>query len=358
MRESAGRPLQTSYGLFFESQNMLKLAVQSLGGLLVLLVIAAAGLYLWLRGPVIPYDTLRARWATPHSHYADLGNGLVVHYREDGPAEAPVLILVHGYGDSHFTWEGWTPILSVKYRVIALDLPGHGLTEAPRTYQLKAEDLADLVVQTADKIGVKSFSIAGNSLGGAVAWQTAVRHSDRVSGLVLVDAAGWPSPPSKTRPPLAFQIIGSPLGREFLKHIDNKPLIRQGVRGEVGDPTVITDAFIDRWAELQRAPGHRDILLNANLGEVASATPERLAAIKAPTLILWGDVDPLINKISAEKFAQNITGARAIIYPRIGHLPQVESPQTSAADVLGFLDSHVAAGRQKGQAGPQAGPKS
>ena len=321
---------------------MVKLAVQILAGIVVVLILGLFGLWLALRGPTIPYDKLKAAWATPHSHYADIGGGIIVHYREDGPADAPVVILVHGYGDSHFTWEGWTPILSQHYRTLAIDLPGHGLTEAPKTYQLKTDDLADLVVKTADTIGVQKFSIAGNSLGGGVAWQTAARHPDRVENLILVDAAGWPSPPSTTKPSLAFQIIGSPLGREFLKHIDNKPLIRQGVRGEVGDPKVITDAFIDRWAVLQRAPGHRDILLNANLGAASAATPELVGAIKAPTLILWGDVDPLINKASADTFAKYIPGAKVIVYPKVGHLPQVEIPQQSAGDATAFLDAHPA----------------
>lgn len=326
---------------------MLKLLLQIVAGLVIVLVVAGLGLFLWLRGPTIPYDKLKAKWATAQSHYADIGDGIVVHYREDGPKDAPVVILVHGYGDSHFLWEGWTPILSKSYRVIALDLPGHGLTEAPKTYQLKPADLADLVVKVADKTGVQRFSIAGNSLGGGVAWQTAVRHPDRVENLILVDAGGWPQPSLKTSPSLAFRIIASPAGREFLKHIDNKPLIRQGVRGEVGDPKVITDAFIDRWAELQRAPGHRDILLNADLGGIATATPEIISTIKAPTLILWGDVDPLITKASADLFAKNIAGSRAIIYPRVGHLPPTEIPEQSAKDTVAFLDAHKPAPQKK-----------
>ena len=318
----------------------MKLVLRALAVLVVLLVVAAFGAYLALRGPTIPYAELEARWATPKSHYADLGDGVRVHYREDGSKDAPALILVHGYGDSHFTWEGWTPVLSQHYRLIALDLPGHGLTEAPASYVLRSADLADLVVRLAKNIGVDHFSIAGNSLGGGVAWQVAARHPEVVDALILDAAAGWPQPPAGP-PSLAFRIMSHPLGREFLKHIDNKPLIRQGVRGEVGDAAVITDAFIDRWAALQRAPGHRDILLDIDMGSVFTATPEIVGAIKTPTLILQGDIDPVINKSSAEKFAGSIAGSRLILYPQIGHLPQVEIPQKTAQDVDDFLDSIV-----------------
>ncbi len=323
---------------------MVRLIVNIVAGILAVLVVGVFVLWFVNRGPTISYKDLRAKWATPHSHYADLGGGVVVHYREDGPADAPAVILIHGYGDSHFSWEGWTPVLSVKYRTIAIDLPGHGLTEAPKTYALDLAALADLVAAVADKAGAKTFVVVGNSLGGGVAWQTALRHPDKVSGLILVDAAGWPPvvDPSKPKasPNLAFRIIGSPFGRFVLKHIDNKPLIRQGVRGEVGDPTVITDAFIDRWAEVQRAPGHRDILLDANLSGVASATPEKLAAIKVPTLIMWGEKDPIISKASADQFAKSIAGSQEIVYPGVGHLPQVEIPQRSAGDALAFIDAH------------------
>ncbi len=315
----------------------MKLVLRALAVLVVLLIVAGTGAYFALRGPTIPYAELEARWATPASHYADLGDGIRVHYREDGPKDAPVLILVHGFGDSHFTWEGWTSLLSQHYRLIAVDLPGHGLTQAPDTYILRTPDLADLVVKLAKTIGIEHFGIAGNSLGGGVAWQVAAGHPDVLDALILVDAAGWPQPPASAPPSLAFRLMTHPLGRELLKHIDNKPLIRQGVRGEVGDPAVITDAFIDRWAVLQRAPGHRDILLDIDMASAFAATLEIVGAIKTPTLILHGEADPVINKSSADKFAASIAGSRVILYPGVGHLPQVEIPQKSAQDVDDFL---------------------
>jgi pimeloyl-ACP methyl ester carboxylesterase len=317
---------------------MLKIGLYIVGGLLALIVIAIIGAWIALRGPTISYEDMEKRWATPQSKYADLGD-IRIHYREDGPKDAPVIFLVHGYGDSHFTWENVAPILSKTYRVISLDLPGHGLTRAPKAYLLQPEAMADLVAAFASKIGVDRFDIAGNSMGGTVSWEVALRHPDRLKHLILIDAGGWPPKAAApgAKPPLAFQIIASPFGREALKHIDNKPLIRQGVRGEVGNKAPITDAFIDRWAELQRAPFHRDILLNAPLAGFAKATPESIAAIKTPTLILWGDVDPLITKDNADKFHANIAGSKLILYPHIGHLPQVETPEAVARDIAAFI---------------------
>ncbi|WP_184719164.1 alpha/beta hydrolase [Caulobacter sp.] len=320
---------------------MLKILLLSLGGLVALVVLIAFVGWLALRGPDIPYDKLEAQYANSASHYADLPGDVRLHYKDQGKADGPVLVLVHGFGDSHFSWEGWVARLSDRYRIITVDLPGHGLTRAPDGYQATADGYADLIDALAVKLALPPFAIAGNSMGGGVSWQVATRHPERLSALILVDAAGWPASTLK-KPPLAFKLLQYPWGRAFLRSIDNKPLIRSGLLGQVGDPDVITDAFIDRWAELQRAPGHRAILMSIQPGKHSQATKEVLAKIKVPTLILWGEIDPLLEVDGAHKFADAIPGAKLIVYPKVGHLPQVEIPQRSADDVATFLSETAA----------------
>ncbi|WP_165186511.1 alpha/beta fold hydrolase [Caulobacter soli] len=318
---------------------MIKILLSVLGGVIALVVVAGFVGWLLLRGPDIPYETLEAKYATAASHYADLPGGVHLHYKDQGKADGPVLVLVHGFGDSHFSWDGWVARLSDRYRIITVDLPGHGLTRAPAGYVASADGFAELIDALAAKLALPKFAIAGNSMGGGVAWQTTVRYPDRVDALILADAAGWPSETLK-KPPLAFKLLQYSWGRAFLRSIDNAPLIRSGLRGEVGDPAVITDAFIARWAELQRAPGHRAILMSIQPGKHSQATKEALSTIKVPTLVLWGETDPLIEVASAHKFAEAIPGAQLIIYPKVGHLPQVEIPQRTADDVAAFLAAH------------------
>lgn len=315
---------------------MLKTLLLILGGLVGLVVLAGLVGWLLLRGPDIPYPALEAKYATRASRYADLPGGVRLHYKDEGKADGPLLVLVHGFGDSHFSWEGWVARLGDRYRIITVDLPGHGLTRAPDGYVASADGFADLIDALAAKENLPKFAIAGNSMGGGVAWQVAVRHPQRVDALILADAAGWPTTTLK-KPPLAFKLLKYSWGRAFLRSIDNKPLIRSGLRGEVGDPAVITDAFIDRWAELQRAPGHRAILMSIQPGKHSQATTDVLATIKVPTLVLWGELDPLIEVAAAHKFAEAIPGAQLIIYPKVGHLPQVEIPQRTADDTAAFL---------------------
>jgi pimeloyl-ACP methyl ester carboxylesterase len=155
----------------------------------------------------------------------------------------------------------------------------------------------------------------------------------------LVDAAGFANDkPGKQ--PLAFQILRYRLGRTLLSKIDNRPLIDQGLKVDVYDKSLITPSIVDRFAEFQRAPGHREILMSVNMGSRAGSTAELLSSIKVPTLILWGESDPLIEPSAARKFAAAISGSKLITYPEVGHLPQLEIPQRSAADVAAFLNAN------------------
>jgi len=303
--------------------------------LLLILVAAALAAFLWLRAPDLPAASLEARWATPADRYLDLGGGLRLHYRDEGPAGAPVLVLLHGYGDSHATWEGWAGALKAGHRVISLDLPGHGLTAAPAGTVLDREALAQLVVRFADAIKLPPYVLAGNSMGGGVAWQLGLLAPQTLRGLVLVDAAGWPMPAAT--PSLAFRILAHPWGRALLERIDNRPLIRQGLTAQVGDKSLITDELVDRWALYQRYPGHRPILMSAAPGAQAPVTAERLAGLHVPTLVLWGELDPLLPLDQGRRFAEAIVASQLIVYAGVGHLPQREIPQRSAADVATFV---------------------
>jgi pimeloyl-ACP methyl ester carboxylesterase len=302
-----------------------------------IIVVLLAAVWLKLRGPDIPYETLEAKYANGASRFIDLPGGLHVHYQDDGDLGAPALVLLHGFGDSYTSWEGWVEQLKARFHLLSVDFPGHGLTRAPEGYQLSGDGLADFVDAFAAQLGLAKFAVAGNSMGGGVAWQLAVRHPQRINALILVDAAGFPNDKPPAAVPLAFKILKYPLGRALLRNIDNRSLINEGLKTDVYDKGLITPALVDRWAEFQRAPGHRAILMSVNLSSLASASPEILRGISVPTLILHGENDVLVEPASAGKFAAAIPGARVLMYPNVGHLPQIEIPQRSSADVAEFL---------------------
>lgn len=303
--------------------------------ILVLIVVAVPlGVWLSLRAPDIPQAELEARYTDRTSHFADLAGGVRLHYKDEG--RGPVFVLVHGGGDNLWTWDGWVKTLKNRYRIIRVDLPGHGLTQVPAGMRVDLDGDAALIAELSDRLHLTKLAIAGNSLGGSVSVIFAEAHPEKLRALILLDAAGFPNHPSLQKPPLAFRLLQYKFAREVLKTIDNKPLIVDALKKEVGNSAVVTDEIVNRWAELQRAPGHRDILLGGALVPKYFADSD-LREIHVPTLVLWGNVDPVVEAASGQRFAALVPGAKLIVYPHVGHLPQIEIPGTSAEDTAKFL---------------------
>jgi pimeloyl-ACP methyl ester carboxylesterase len=324
----------------------MKALLKTLGLGLVVIVTLAAIAFVVLHRSSIPYATLEKHYGSPASRYLDLPDGVHVHYRDEGPATGPVIVLVHGFSDSTATWDSWITTLKVRNRVISLDLPGHGLTRAPGTWPAGTTRYVALLDQVVNRLGVRRFAIVGNSMGGSVAWNYALSHPDRLTALVLVDAAGWPAPPpkpgQKSDGALAFQMLRTPWGRWLLSRVDLGPVIADGLRKAYHDPSKVTDAMINRFSDLSHAPDHPAIILGMQDRAWVRATPEAMARIRTPTLVLHGADDRLIPVEAGRRFAATIPEAELIIYPDSGHTPQMEIPARSVADLSAFLARHPA----------------
>jgi pimeloyl-ACP methyl ester carboxylesterase len=284
-------------------------------------------------------ETLVARWAPPPSDFVDV-KGMVVHVRDEGPREDPLpVVLVHGTGASLHTWEGWVQVLKTQRRVITFDLPAFGLT-GPFAGQYAADDYrgdtyARFGLDLMDTLKVQRFVIGGNSLGGEVAWRTAVVAPERVERLVLVDAAGPAFTPQSV--PIGFVIARLPVVNRLSEHLLPRSLIRSSLTNVYGDPSRVTSALVDRYFELtlregnRRAMGERIRVLQEDL------QPELISKVTQPTLILWGELDRLIPPAVGEELQRRIPGSQRVLLPGLGHVPQEEDPAASLAPVRHFL---------------------
>ena len=223
--------------------------------------------------PDIPYARLEAKYANDRSRFMDLPGGLHVHYRDQGVPDGPPIVMVHGFSASLHAWEPWVARLGDTYRIVTLDLPGHGLTRAPSTYRTSLARYADVVDAVAERLHLTSYVVVGNSMGGGVAWELALRHSTQVRALVLVDSVGWPMSGKNGRSPLIFKILANPVGRLVLRNIDTRGLAERGLKSAYVDPSLVTPALIDRYVDLSRAPGHRAILLNPRTATKKRVSP-------------------------------------------------------------------------------------
>jgi pimeloyl-ACP methyl ester carboxylesterase len=305
----------------------------SLKALGILLMLAALG-FAVSKAPDRSLESLVPRWAPPPSDFLDL-DGLLVHYRDQGPSSDPVpLVLIHGTSASLHTWEGWATALAQTRRVISFDLPGFGLTGPAADGDYSDARYIAFVRQFLARLGVGRAILAGNSLGGEIAWQLALADPARVAGLVLVDAAGYDFVPESV--PLGFRIARTPVLREGMRWVLPRRAIEDSVNNVYGDPSLVTTALVDRYYELTLREGNR-VALMQRLAQLAPGPVERLPEIKVPTLILWGAKDRLIPPTWGQAFHKAIPDSRLVVFPKLGHVPQEEDPAATLAALRDWL---------------------
>ncbi len=308
----------------------------------LLLVLSAIALAL-ARAPDVPAAGLVGRWAPPPSDFIDV-KGQPVHIRDEGPRhtgadDPPPLLLIHGTSASLHTWEGWAKALKGQRRVISFDLPGFGLTGpftgsyAPDDY--RGDTYARFVLDLMDALQLQRAVIAGNSLGGEVAWRTAAMAPERVAGLVLVDTLGLPFTPQAV--PLGFVVARLPVLNQLSQWILPRGVVAQGLHTVYGDPNKVSEALVDRYFELALREGNRRALALRLRQMDVGADEARLATLKQPTLILWGGRDRLIPPAVGAELQRRIAGSQRVVFDDLGHVPQEEDPARTVAAVQQFL---------------------
>lgn len=319
--------------------------MKKLGWVLAAIAAALVVSFLLLRTPDVPLADLKARYANATSQFLEVRPGFTVHVRDQGPRDAPALLLIHGSNASLHTWEPWVQRLSGRYRVITLDLQGHGLTGPDPAGCYTPVCMADTVEAVRQKLGITKMAIAGNSMGGAVATRYALAHPDRVAALILVDAGGAPVQ-SKGPPPIGFRIAQMPILSDVAAHITPRAMVAETLQKSVSVKSVASEAAVNRYWELLRAPGNRQATMARFATPRTPFTAESLASLQTmPLLLIWGREDALTPVQAAEWFHKVLPQAKLALYDGIGHLPQEEAPDRSATDVSQFLSEMWPAGQ-------------
>lgn len=284
-------------------------------------------------------EAMKAKYAYGASKFIDLAPGLSVHVRDEGKPDGRALVLIHGSNASLHTWEPWVKRLGNDYRIISLDLPGHGLTGSHPGGVYDYPVFVEVVDQVLAKLKVERAVFGGNSMGGGVTWLYALAHPEKVDGLLLVDAAGAPQWKAR-KVPIGFRLMRMPVVKELARYIAPRSMFVSSIKTSMSVHSVIDDALVDRYWELNRYPGNREATMKrfALAHNNKPASKEQLARIKAPVMIMWGEEDNLIPVSSATWFAEGLPGSKLVIYPKVGHIPMEEVPDRSAADVKAWLD--------------------
>ncbi|HIQ42776.1 MAG TPA: alpha/beta hydrolase [Pseudomonas oleovorans] len=288
----------------------------------------------------LPLERLKERYgnAQQGSRYIEL-DGFNIHYRDEGSRGKPALVMIHGVVASLHTWDAWVQAFAPDYRIIRFDVPGFGLTGPARDGRYSAERMIQVLGLLLDYLQVEKADIAGNSLGGYIAWNFALAQPQRVGKLVLIDPAGYPM----RKVPWMIAAAALPGATLAMPMWMPRALIAQGIKEVYGEPGRIKPGVVDRYYDLSRRPGNRRgmmdifrVLLKVNKEEL-HATPGRVAQIQAPTLLMWGERDRWISPRHVPLWQRDLPGIEVKVYAGVGHIPMEEIPEQSAADAMRFL---------------------
>ncbi len=255
--------------------------------------------------------------------------GMTLQYVVQGDPRGPVVVLLHGAGDSWHSWELVLPVLPKNLRTYAVTLRGHGLSDHPAAGYSRAEFAAD-ITSFLKRMELRDVTLVGHSLGSFVAQVVAEDDAvgeGRVRRLVLVGSGpGRPPDPSKPSPVSAyFAGVKDPIDYQFARDFQAgtafSPL-----------PPVFLETMI---GEVQRVPA-------AMFHELArgSSDPkhiEKLGRIRARTLLLWGEKDAMFAKADQDGLLGLIPGSKLIAYPDTGHALHWEQPQRFSHDLSAFI---------------------
>ena len=252
-------------------------------------------------------------------------NGSKIHYLEEGNSEN-ILLLLHGLGASAERWEYVIPLFAKKFRVIVPDLIGFGYSDKPMA-DYTTDYFSEFLYKFVDKLGINDLNIIGSSLGGQIAAEFIINHDVDVRKLVLVSPSGvmkHSTPalnayisaalyPNKDSALNAFQVMS---GR---KNIDEK--------------------IISKFVERMQLPNAKMAFMSTLLGlSNTQAITEKLQLLTIPTLVVWGENDPVIPIEYAQSFVSAINDCRFYKMIGCGHTPYVENPKSFFQIVADFLN--------------------
>ena len=254
-----------------------------------------------------------------------------------GKSLPEAVVLLHGTSASLHTWQGWTKALSTDYCVVSMDLPGFGLTGpyTDETTKYNSANYAKFVIQVLDSLNLKKVTLAGNSLGGKIAWRTAALYPDRIDKLILVDAVGYPATPKQV--PIGFKLAKYSSLTPILSRVLPRDVVKKSVLSVYADDSKVDEALIDRYYDLTLRQGNRRAL-NRRLQEMDNTSDQaQIKQLDLPTLIIWGAQDDLIPVKNTALFHKDISNSQLKIFNDLGHVPHEEDPVATVKVVKQFL---------------------
>jgi pimeloyl-ACP methyl ester carboxylesterase len=293
--------------------------------------ILVAAVLVWAWAPDRERSALDAKYAHAATEYRSVA-AATLRVRDTGPAGAPAVVLLHGFGSSLETWDPWAEVLSQEFRVVRFDFPGAGLSGRDPHEDYGDARSVELLRSLMSQLGLARAALVGNSLGGRIAWRFAAQFPANVSRLVLISPDGFASPGfDYGRPPKVPGIL------KLMKYFLPKRVLRANLAAAYGDPLRLGDLRVDRYYDLLLATGNREAMIARMRQTVLEDPAPTLRRIQTPTLLMWGERDKMIPISNAGDYLRCLPHAELVSFATLGHVPHEEAPAESIEPLLRFL---------------------
>lgn len=258
----------------------------------------------------------------------DIGEMTLSLYQHSNPGK-PVIVMLHGFSADKMVWLGFARHLTEQYQILIPDLAGHGDSPYQANWDYSVTAQTARVKQLLDVMQLSSVHLIGNSMGGSISADFAIHYPERTLSVALVNPAGVTSPtPSRLQQSLAS-------GRNpFL--IESREQFDEFYAMSMEKPPLLPDIVLAAIADSYQARHNQLQKMFSDFSSSPSLEP-RLAAIKAPTLLWWGDQDQVLHVSAAAVWQQGIPQLQMQIFEGIGHMPMLENPKETARLYQQFL---------------------
>jgi pimeloyl-ACP methyl ester carboxylesterase len=282
----------------------------------------------------ISVEQLKAKYQKSNSVFIDI-DGMPVHYIVEGKLDDSLpIVFIHGTSASLYTWDTLSSLLKANKKIIRFDLPAFGLTGPNRLNQYNFNFYNQFIDEFLLKLNVTKCIVAGNSLGGSIAWNYALASPDKVKQLILLDASGYPKKDEKGS--LGFKLAAIPVLNQALKHISPISLIRKSLEDAFYNKAFVTEKMVQQYHDMLLREGNRAAVLEL-FQHPMKPDATKIRTITQPTLIIWGKEDQLISYANAALFKQDIRDSRVLVLDKVGHIPMEEAPNQVATAILEFI---------------------
>lgn len=282
----------------------------------------------------ISVEDLKNEFTNGHSQFIEIDE-VNVHYRDEG--EGFPIVLIHGTAASLHTWDTWTDELIKTNRVIRMDLPAFGITGPNKNADYSIEAYTTFLHSFLEKLKLEKFHLAGNSLGGNIAWNYTADYPSKVEKLILVDASGLPTNKSQ---PAIFKMAKTPILNSLFLYITPRFLIKKNIEEVYEDDSKITDELINRYHKMALRVGNRKAFIDRAKTDFKLDTQvnlEKLKSIQTPTLLIWGAKDLWIPLANGIRMNEILVNSKLEVLENSGHVPMEENPIESLKLMKDFL---------------------